>query len=500
MKIQQEHKVLALLFLLTLAIRLIFAFQTPYFTTDDAYFNLEQINAIKSNFVPNFHDELSYSGRNNVFLPLFHYILAIFSFIFPVNLVAKILPNIFASSIVMVVYLISSEMTKNKRAALFASFISAFVPVFMSETINRISVYSVVIPLSFYIIYCLMKINEIKYLYRFIILIIVLSLMHSSSLLIVLGSLVYLLLIKLENLKRNKGEVEAIIFAGFFIAWFQFIIFKKAFIAHGLSLIWQNIPSQILANYFAEINILEAIYKIGSIPMIYGVYATYDYIFRKRDRKVYLLIGFAISIAFLLWMKFVQLNIGLSFLGIIMVLLFSEFYTAFFNYVKKTKFSRFKKTFFVGFVISFGLTSLLPSLVYSWQEMQDATSQQEIDALIWLREDTSEDAVIIASVDDGHLINEIAKRKNIIDSNFLFIGDAEERFSDVKTFFTTHYATIAIGIMHKYDSKYIYFSNNAKKNFRIEKLDFVNYENCFENKYSNGIEIYELKCELKVER
>lgn len=500
MKIKQEYKIIALFFFLSLAVRLIFAFQTPHFTTDRAYFNLEQIEVIKNDFFPNFYDELSYSGRNNLFLPLFHCILAFFSLFIPINLVAKIMPNIFASSIVIIAYLISFEITKSKRAALFASFISAFVPVFMSETINRISVYSLVIPLSFYIIYCLMKINEKKYLYQFIILMMLLSLISSSSLLIIFGSLVYLLLIKLGNLKRNKEEIEVIIFSSFFIAWLQFIIFKKAFLAHGIYVIWQNIPSQILVNYFREINILEAVYKIGSIPLIYGFYAIYDHLFRKRERKVYLLIGFAISTAFLLWFKFIKLNFGLSFLGIIVVLLFSQFCNVFFNYVRKTRFARFKNIFFMGFIFAFALTSVLPSIAYAWQEIKNAPSQGEIEGLLWLKENAAENGIVIGDIEDGFLINAVAKRKNVMDSNFLLIKNSEEIFRDIKTMFITPYATIAIEILNKYDSKYIYFSKNAKKNFGIERLKYVDYKGCFELRYSNEVEIYELKCELKVEK
>ena len=104
---------LLLIFLLILSFRLYFSFQTPNFDYD-AYFNIRQVDSIKEHDIPAFSDPLSYSGRTLPFLPLFHYIIALFTIFIPLAAVLKILPNVFASLTVFVVYLAAYELTKRK--------------------------------------------------------------------------------------------------------------------------------------------------------------------------------------------------------------------------------------------------------------------------------------------------------------------------------------------------------------------------------------------------
>ena len=94
--LKKEYIWLALIFSLVLGMRLYFAFQAPYFS-EDAYFNIRQVEHIRETGLPLFKDDLSYSGRNFLFQPFFQYILAFFNLFMPLNLVCKLLPNIFAS-------------------------------------------------------------------------------------------------------------------------------------------------------------------------------------------------------------------------------------------------------------------------------------------------------------------------------------------------------------------------------------------------------------------
>ena len=74
-----------------------------------------------------FKDSLSYGGRTFLFIPVFHYILAIFSSTLTVGIALKLIPNLFASSIVLIVYLITKKITKNDQISLITSFVSAFI-------------------------------------------------------------------------------------------------------------------------------------------------------------------------------------------------------------------------------------------------------------------------------------------------------------------------------------------------------------------------------------
>ena len=157
------------IFLLVLVSRLVFAFQIPHYSGDEAYFNLRQIEHISQNGVPIFDDPLSYGGRQQIFSPVFHYIISFFSLLSNNGLAAKIVPNVLASSLVILAYLISKRLTKNENVSLFTAFISGFVPIFFSQTVNSISTLSLSIPLMFLLIYCFMNINKKKWLYTYLV-------------------------------------------------------------------------------------------------------------------------------------------------------------------------------------------------------------------------------------------------------------------------------------------------------------------------------------------
>ena len=93
--------------MLAFGTRLYFSFGTPNYSSDQAYFNIRQIEHIQQTSKPLYEDELSFSGRNLVFPPLFGYLLAFAGIIFPISFTAKFFPNFFASGLVFVVYLIA---------------------------------------------------------------------------------------------------------------------------------------------------------------------------------------------------------------------------------------------------------------------------------------------------------------------------------------------------------------------------------------------------------
>jgi len=495
--LKKEYIWLALIFGLVLGMRLYFAFQTPYFS-HDAYFNIRQVEHIRNTGLPIFKDDLSYSGRNFFFQPFFQYILAFFNLFIPLNLVCKIIPNIFASLLVFITYLIVLEITKNKEAAIFSSFISGFIPIFFAETVNNVSAFSLIIPIMFFLVYSLIKINKgERYINFFLASILILALINASAILLVIGLLLYLLLLRIENLQQRKSELELIIFSTMFVIWFNFVIYKNAFLVHGPSLIWQNIPRELLNQYFLQLDILNAIYYIGVIPLLSGIYLIYKYTFKKKNRKIYLLMGFALSILFLLWFKLIPLKIGLIFLGVILVLLFGKFYSDSLLFINKTKFSNYKWIFAVLLFILFIFNSIIPTVSYANNIIRETPSRHDINALLWLKNNSGEEDVILASLDEGYLVNTIAERKNVIDNHFLLIKDAEQRLGDVKEIYTTHYETEAIPLLNKYNIKYVFLSRRAMKDYNIIDLNYKTDKKCFELVYDNEVKIYKSMCRME---
>ncbi len=497
----------------TLAIRLYFTFSTPYLSYD-SYFAVRQVEHIKEKGVPLIYDDLSYQGRTLVFSPLFYYILALLSFLIPTITAIKLISNVFAILPILAVYLIAKELTKKQIPALFSAFLAAFIPIFFFKTINSATVYSLAIPLMFFSIYCFMKISEKKkYMYWFIVTVFLLPLIHTLlSFLFILGLLIFMLLTKIENLKIEKIESESILFSVLVVFWLSFLIFKKAFLLYGSGFIWQNIPSQILGMYFPETSILGAVYKIGVIPFITGIFVIYSYLFIKKDRKIYLLISFAFAASLCLWLKLMQADTGLILLGVIFSILFAVFYEKFFSiglvlpiiasiFYKKAfkKMKRMKTgrnfTLCILFIILL-VSAILPSLTYAKKIEQLSPTQEEINALIWLKNNTNKNESVVATLEEGYLINYVAERPVIADLNFLLIADANQRFEDIERILATPYKTVAISLLEKYNTKYIYFSRNARNKYDVETPRYIDDE-CFNLVYDSEVKIYECLCKLK---
>ena len=148
----KERWLLFLIFMIVLGSRLYFVLQTPYFN-DDGYLNYRLVEHISQTGKPLIYDPLSYNGRDLVYSPVFHYILAIFNLFLPLDIVFKIIPSIFISLLVFVVYRLAYLLVEDRNLSIFASLLSGFVPIVFVGTLNKISVYTLVLPLVFYLLY-----------------------------------------------------------------------------------------------------------------------------------------------------------------------------------------------------------------------------------------------------------------------------------------------------------------------------------------------------------
>lgn len=495
--------VLTAFFMITLGIRLYLAFSTPYFSDDSSYFALRQIEEITMTGTPLYNDPLSYGGRHFVFPPLFQYILAFFNIFLPLVFAAKLLPNLFASLLVIIVYFLTKEITKNRVAALYTAGISGFIPIFFQKTINSVSPYSLVVPLIAYSIFCFIRLNDDKkYAYYLLFSISCLTLVHASALLLAIALIIYLIFLKIEDIKISNAEVEVVLFATLLVLWFLLLIYKKALLSEGMNIIWQNIPSQIIWKYFKNITVLEGITKIGIVPFVYGIVTIYRYLFRKKTKFTYLFISFALTVGLLLIIKSIEISVGLMFLGMILTVLYSMHFRQFRIFIKKTKFARLRPFLMISLSITFTLTQFVPSLVYAEKEISLSTSSIDVEAFEWISENTDLGSTVLSVVEDGHKITYFSRRKNVIDANFLNAGDTDKIFDDIKTIYTTQYKTEAIKLLNKYDIDYIYFSQGIKDEFRIDKLRYTDDENCFEPVYDSGegkerIIIYKSMCRLE---
>lgn len=500
MKTTRAAFFLILIILATFLLRLYFSFQAEGFNDDRSYWALRQAAEIKKGWSPIFNDPLSYGGRTIVFTPLFHYLLAFFSLLMPLELAGRVMPNLFASLAAVPVFLISRDLTSNK-IALFASFISSFIPVFFIRTFNTVTEYSVMVPLILLLIFLFIRINrDAKYQLFFLSALLATVFMHPTAVIFIIGLLIFILLMKLERMRVMTAEIELAIFSSLFALWLYFLLFKKAFLLYGSSIIWHNIPTSIHAGYFSDVSILSMLQLIGLIPFLYGVYIFYKYSFKQKNRNIFLIMSFIIAAGILLWLKLVQFHEGLIFLGVFLLLLTCVYLKLFFDYLSKTKFHRYENLFIASLLLGFIATSLIPTLVYAREEVRKSFSEDELRAFEWMKWNLPENSIVLASPEEGHLITAISEKRNVIDSNYLFIEDIDRLFNDVSTIYTTKYETQAIDLLSEKGITHIYFSPRIADYYGIQQISYLHDANCFRILYEEtgaGISIYESVCRLK---
>lgn len=507
--------ILLFIFCFTLGIRLYYAFSTSSFSDDASYYHLRQIEHIKAHGTPLIHDELSYSGRTHIIQPVYHYVLALLALGLPMSLATKLVPNILAALLVIVVYLITKDMTQDAEAALFSAFAAGFIPIFFAETTVTLSAYALTFPLFFYMIYAFIKswetqvdhpspkqkAKQVKQVYIFIFLFLLLTLIQNITIIFLFALLIYFVLLKLEKLKREIIEKEIFLFSLFLFLWTQLIIHKKAFLMHGLGVIWQNIPEPIVDLYFKQVQLGSLIPLIGVVPILYGLYSIYYHLFSVKDKKSYLIISLIIASGCLLAFGTIKLEPALIMIGICLSILFSELYKNSFLYIENTRFHRYKKLLWLGFLIILIGSALIPSLYFTSRSVEKALSPEETDALDWLSHNTRKHDVVLAAPTEGNMIAALAQRKNVMDTQFLLIKDATRIFDDVRTMFHQEDTTALIPLLQKYDVDFVYLSRRARlfywlKDFHILKA--IQNHTCFTPVYRNKeVSIFSVECKKR---
>jgi hypothetical protein len=492
-----KHKsviILGIMFAVILALRLFVAFQTTE-VTYDAYFALRNVENIKETGLPLFKDDLSYSGRNNVFSPLYYYILAIFSLILPEMIVLKLIPNILATSLILIVYLFANHLSKNEDAALISAGASAVIPVFFSNTINNASIYTLVIPLFFLSTYYFLKtVSDSKNLWKLITCLILLTISHASSLILAFCLLIYVALLKIQGFKQSSKEPELLLFALFLIVWANLTIYQQAITMHGTAAIYQNMPIQLILEIYKELTFVESMYWIGVIPLLFGVITIYDSVFSSRKKSVSVLIAICLTFFILLWFKLINIYVGLMFLGVSMSILASGTIGKLLIYAENLKF-KVTKPLTKTIIILLIIISFLPAIAFSFIEASKVPSKQDIEAFEWIRENTNENTTILALPQESTAMSYYTQRKNVMDENFLLIQNINLRYDETRKIYTDRFLIQALTKLNYYSVDYILLSENAKNQNKTEL--FYEDRDCIEKEYTTtqtGPEIFSVNC------
>lgn len=512
MKKWQVYVLLTCLCVVTLILRLYFSFSTPYFSDDESYFHLRHIEHIRESYTPLFYDPLSFSGRLFLFSPLFHYFFAFVTSFGSAWYVMKIIPNLLATSLTIIIYFVAEEINGSRSIALFTATIASFTPIFFVETVNSLSPRVLVIPLAFLFLLFYYRLASHRFVFGTAFLFSLLILVDASSLLLVFGLLFSLFLQKIYTIEIKKEEKEFLLFGLLLSLWFYLLLYKRALLNHGMDILWQNIPIQVLDKYYVSITIISSLYHIGITPILFSLLVLYFILFKEpwkyatekygqlyaheQQRKIVPIIALIFVITIMLWFQIVEWNIGLVFLSLLLVVLSGHGYLLFQQYLHKTKMRRFSGVIFFSIFCLFLATSLLPLVEFTQERLATTITREEIQLLRLLPEITRSDAVIFSLVDDGHYVEYFANRKTVVDSNFLQIPDAKKRLDDSTTLFTTQSKIVATKIMNTYNASYIYLSPTAKTIYGIEYLPYEDNE-CITLIYTGGVRLYESTCTVE---
>ncbi|MBU1623115.1 MAG: hypothetical protein KJ597_06080, partial [Nanoarchaeota archaeon] len=320
-----------------------------------------------------------------------------------------------------------------------------------------------------------------------------LSFTSPETVLLIIGFFIYLLLAKIEHKNINRAELELILFSLFFFLWAQFIFFKNLLLEEGITFIWQNIPTEIVTQYFPKMTLPEAIILVSLIPFLAGIFVVYRSLFQQKRAKAFLLISFVISTTILTWLRLIEFSVSLSFFGIILAILFSLFYQDTLIFVKKFKTMKLQKYLALIVIILLIITMIIPAA--STALTQNTPVDQEIEAFQWLQENTPKNSGVFALLEEGHLITYYSQRRNMIDKQFALIEDVDQRFADLELLFKTSFQTQALGLFDQYKINYLVLTPHAQRKYNLAEFPYLSRE-CFEQVYSQETKIYKVKCSL----
>jgi hypothetical protein len=481
---------LTVVFLFVLAIRLYSAFHTPFLSSDDAYLEVRSVESILHGNVL-WNDPLGYGGRTLIRSPVFDAILAFFGLFMPLPLVFKIIPNIFASLLVIPAYLISHLLTKHKLFSEFTALITSLVPAYFAHTFNHISSLTLAIPLFFFLTYAWLKCPERKWIIAFLSVLLLFVFTHPLSIVFVLSIGMYIILLQLEKLKPRIAEYELGLFAIFFVLWAQFLMYKKLILFHGPAVIWQNVPGELLIQYFSEITILGALWQIGVFPLIGGTYALYKASFIDPQRETLILLSITLVAKIMLWFKLINIYMGLMLLGISLAFLFAKWVLFFSDWLKQTKIAKATWMFTTIAIVLAVYTTAYPTYTEVTSQLEHTITQEEVTALEILSKTTPVDSSIIAPVSYGNYVTAFANRKNVIDDYFYLQPRINERYQDVMRVYKTTFETEAAELFDKYSADYLIVPPGMKD------LPYANSQ-CFKRIQATNVRIYEKDPSCKV--
>ncbi len=413
---------LCLIFILFLAVRLHFSLQEDYFSDDESYYHLQQL-------------------ESNILTPSTLHIIS----------------EVFLASIILLVFFIAFEITKKGWPSLLAAILPVFSPLLFKVSFNSLSIYKILIPLFLLIILSFIKIKDRKFQYLFLASSFLLALIHPLSLIIPLILICYVFILLSKGNKLLLNEKVSLIIAIIFILLIQFIEGQL----YGFNLVLNIIEDQ-----FIHLTIASFSYLVGFLPLVLGLIGLYFGYFKESSKQIYLITSIIISLLLLLSLELITMTTGIILLGVTFSILSAVLLSKILDITKKSKLPRVIIPLLLIIILIFA--TIIPAI-------QDTATKPKLDIepILWLKDNTLPNTKILANTFEGNLVRYFAKRNVVIHYPFT-VQNAHKRFKDTRQLYTIQEYRDADKLLQLHHIDYIYISPQTKGLYNIEEISYIN--------------------------
>ena len=405
---------LLLILAIAFSVRMIPAFWEPM-AGIDSYYHLRLSEMVKENGLVNY-DPISQGGRIHNYPPGIHILIAGASFLADGKIAGHVLLSIFGSFIVLSGFLISKKLY-NEKAGIAASLLLVFsvVSIWATGSITNDGIAAGIFSLS-----------ALCFVYKRIrpCIAITFALLIFSPFFAVFASVIF------AAFTDNK-KIRPIFLLIIAIALFFYI--KETYLYTSNAL-----PEYVKNAIFPNLSAYEIIIRLTPFMLL----SVLGLMFCRKDK---FLIAWTFLLAILSFI--IEPNRILFYISLPLSILAGGFL------------SQRRRSIYGIFLILIIISGLF-SANYALMQLKDVSmSSDEYEAFTWIRDNSPSDSVILATPMEGHWINSVSKRKNVVDG-YLF-SETEERLDDAYKIYTDGDELL----IRKYNISYVVFSRFSPARF-----------------------------------
>ena len=403
---------------------------------EDPYFYSRLSGMIKDNTFS--YDPLSYSGREFTYSLGQPSLFLFFSKVFTEKFTTNIIPIIFGLISSLLFYFILKKFYVEPNA-IYLSLITLIISppfIYIFSTYNEFTSITLILLTAFYLfIQDNKNLNFISYLLFFTIP----FFGYQYSLLALTISFIYC-----SKAKKMKNFYTILIVSIISLAY----IYTPLTFKYGLS---ETADFDKNVRYKGLFSDLGGSFGISIFILFLSIFGL-NYLWKSKDKYLsFYLVLISLLVLILFYPTFiVYLNFALALLSGLGII-----------YLLRSRWESETIRKLTMWLLIIGL--VFSTITFIGETSSRQPNQNLYDALIFLKENSKLEEVVLSHYSYGTLINSIANKKNVMDSRFLYSPDLNGRYNDLEKLFYTRDFNIAFNITDKYDIKYILITKEMRR-------------------------------------